>query len=118
MAAHSAVSVNPEFVSQPPADARAKHAAELARRRNDEANDAMDFLFLGDEDGRHAERCVYALAGGEACSREYDPMPYAEAAPAEPRMYDGTGIGALYGMSASGGLLADLAGWNIVGRDR
>lgn len=45
---------------------------------------------------RHAERCVFGA--GDACSRRYDPAPYAEAEPVDLKMYAGTAIGALYGI--------------------
>lgn len=99
-----------------PADARAKLAAARAARRNAEANDALDFMFLGDEDGRHTAKCVHALAGGEPCAREYDPLPYAEAAPEPAHDYAGTGIGALYGLPGTEEHLWQLAGWNLAPR--
>lgn len=97
-----------------PADARARHIAELAKRRNAQANDAFDFVYGGDEDGRHAKRCVFALAGGDACARAYDPFPYPDAAPEPARDYDGTGIGALYGLAGAEAHAWQLAGWNLV----
>lgn len=117
--------MNPELVHRSPDDARARHFAGVAARRNAEANDAMDFLFLGDEDGRHAEKCIHAVP----CSRTYDPMPYPEAEPHDSRMYEGTGLGALYGLGderalamadeegdliiVTRSLVTELAGWNL-----
>lgn len=105
-------------------DLRTKNAARVAARRNAEANDALDFRFLGDEDGRHAAKCVHALAGGVACTRNYDPLE----APDDTRLYEGTGIGALYGLgdevtttlhtenghvTVTRSLVPELAGWNL-----
>jgi hypothetical protein len=95
-----------------PAEARARRMTDRAQWRNIEANDAMDFLFMGDDEGRHRERCVHA----EPCSRNYDPLPYPEAEPHDTRLYDGTGIGALYGAQDSERHLWQLAGWNLVPR--
>lgn len=91
-----------------PFEARARRAVELAQRRNAEANDALDFLFLGDEDGRHSAKCIHP----EPCSRDYDPLPYPEAEP-DSRLYEGTGIGALYGAPNCEAHLWQLAGWNL-----
>lgn len=99
--------------------ARARHAAEVRKRREAEVFDALDFLIRGDDGGRHAEKCVHTAAG-EPCSRNYDPLPYPEAMPADPHTYRGTGVGALYGLgmeTESGRSLApDLAGWNLTPR--
>jgi hypothetical protein len=105
-----------ELVSRAPADDVARRATATAKRRNAEANDALDFLFLGDEHGRHAKRCVHALSGREPCSRTYDPRPHRQAGPDEPRFYEGTGVGALYGLPNTECHLWQLAGWNIVPR--
>ena len=117
-----------------PEGARAKLAAERAQRRNLEANCALDFLVWGDThaSGPHAERCVHVADGGAPCAREYDPLPYArtrgeydeegrimvttwvEAAfPAGTRMYEGTGIAALYGIPGGEAHAWQLAGWNV-----
>lgn len=46
--------------------------------------------------------------------REYDPMPYPEALPYPESMYEGTGIGALYGLSPmTPSQAASLVGWTI-----
>ena len=90
-------------------DLRTKNAARVARRRNDEANDALDFRFLGDEDGRHAAKCVHALAGGVACTRTYDPLE----PPDDTRLYEDTGIAALYDIPGGEYHAWQLAGWNI-----
>lgn len=90
------------------ADARVQHVYELEARRGREAACALDFLVYGDgESGTflghrvqgvtHAERCVFGAR--HACARTYDPMPYDEAEPVDLRMYEGTAIGALYGLS-------------------
>lgn len=97
-----------------PDEARARHAGEVRKRRNLEAACALDFLVYGDDEkrGPHAERCVHASAGLDPCSRYYDPLPYPEAAP-EPGLYEGTGIGALYGVPGGEHLLGQMAGWNL-----
>lgn len=81
-------------------------------RRQAERDDAWDYLIRGDLDDRHTKRCLYALEGGEACSRDYNPMPYPDALP-DPVTYEGTGIGALYGLRDTERFLWQLAGWNI-----
>lgn len=88
---------------------RAQLDHEHASRRNSEAACALDFLVYGEGDDApttspwgsvvpvtHADRCVFGRA--HACSRTYDPMPYDEAEPVDLRMYEGTSIGALYGL--------------------
>lgn len=105
--------MNAELMNKAPSEAVARRAAAVEARRNAEANDALDFMFLGDDEGRHAEKCVHAKAGGAPCSRGYDPMPYPEAAPADPGMYEGAGIAALYGLPGGEAHLWQLAGWNL-----
>jgi len=112
--------MNPELVTKAPPDAVRRNALDVAKRRNVEANDAMDFRFLGDDEGRHAEKCVHDVP----CSRNYDPLE----APDDTRMYEGTGVGALYGLgdevtttlhkenghvTVTRSLVAELAGWNL-----
>lgn len=98
-------------------DQRARRAAEQAC--------ALDFLVYGDgEPGTflghrvqgvtHAERCVHGPS--RACSRTYDPMPYDEAEPVDARLYEGTGIGALYGLPGSEDVVLELEGWELVPR--
>jgi hypothetical protein len=73
-------------------------------------------------ESRKAEVEALALAKAEAAALEaeglhvYDPLPYREALPAEPRMYEGTGIGALYGLPGSDHFLAELGDWRLVPR--
>jgi hypothetical protein len=98
-------------------DAREARAAELRARRGREHACALDFLVYGDAEDRepHATRCIHP----DPCSRNYDPMPYPEAMPMG-RLYEGTGIGALYelGMETESGrsFAPDLAGWNLMPR--
>jgi hypothetical protein len=107
-----------------PLASRVKRAGEAVKARAKEREDAWDFLVNGDSDGRHAIGCPH----DEPCRREYDPMPYPEAAPTDPRMYDGSGIGALYGgpfetcsthedddgeHELVRTFAGDLAGWNL-----
>ena len=100
--------MNAEFLNVAPAEARARQAADVARRRNAEANDALDFLVYGDEDGRHSAKCI----NEPTCSRDYDPLPYPEAAP-DPALYEGTAIAALYGLPGGERHAWQLAGWNV-----
>lgn len=95
------------------AENRARIAAENAERRNLEAACALDFLVYADEDeerGPHAGRCLH---GADPCSRSYDPLPYREAEPADLRLYEGTGIGVLYGVPGCEAHHWQLAGWNL-----
>jgi hypothetical protein len=71
---------------------------------------ARDFLTWGDTRGKHADFCMFGES--DACSRTYNPWPYVEAEP-DPRMYEGTGIGALYGFDNSDQHAWQLAGWNL-----
>lgn len=50
--------------------------------------------------------------------RLYDPLPYPEAEPYPLIDYDGTGIGALYGLGMTAAQAASLAGWNIKPRSQ
>lgn len=95
-----------------PLEARAQRLVRAANRRADESACARDFLRWGDERGEHAKRCVFGT--GDSCRREYDPRPVPEATPHDRRMYDGTGIGALYGWGTQG--LWQTAGWNLTRR--
>ncbi len=79
-------------------------------RRERERACALDFLVNGNLDGRHDEICIHA----EPCSRDYNIRPYPEAE-VDPRLYEGTGIGLLYGLGGPSTLWPTLAGWNIVG---
>lgn len=112
-----------DYVGHRAAGALARDAQRLAKRRLAQFKDARDFLWNGDKAGRHVERCVYALAcehdsgcrreGCQPCSRDYDPMPYPEAAPEPAREYAGTGVGALYGLPGTEQHLWQLAGWSV-----
>lgn len=96
------------ILSKAPADDVAKRAAEASLRRDREWADALHFLVYGEDE--HAKRgCICDLP----CSRDYDPLPYADAAP-DARMYEGTGIGALYGLPGGEFHAWQLAGWNLV----
>lgn len=108
-------------VSRAPIRARANNAARLLRRRAAERADARDYLVHGDEAG-HRNVCIHALAGDAPCARDYDPLPaplYSEARPTPSHWYDGTGVGALYGLPNTERHLWQLAGWNVAwaGRD-
>lgn len=105
------------FMDFAPPEARDRRRNEVRARRNAEAACALDFLVYGDGDADdprpHAERCVHGA--DDPCSRNYDPYPTREAEP-EGRMYENTGIGALYGLPGCEGLMWQLAGWNLVPR--
>lgn len=92
-------------------DLRAKNAARAARHRADEALCALDFLTWGDTRGVHAKHCVHGEA--DPCSRTYDPGP----PPEDESMYEGTGIGVLYGLAGSDVHAWQLAGWNLTTQD-
>lgn len=96
--------------------ARQLRALEVEERRNREAACALEFLVYGDtfdlEDGEptaHSARCVCT----PTCSRDYDPMPYDEAEPVDARLYEGTAIGALYGLPGSEDVVLSLEGWEL-----
>lgn len=89
-------------------------AEEQAKRRLEEALDGWAYLVDGDE--MHEPHCVHVKRGGKTCSREYNPLPYKEALPDDLRMYAGTGIGVLYGLTESEGFAWQLAGWNVATR--
>lgn len=86
---------------------REQNAKRAAKARADEALCARDFLTWGDTRGVHAKFCVHGEA--DPCSRSYDPGP----TPEDEAMYEGTGIGALYGMDGSEKFAWQLAGWNL-----
>ena len=63
------------------------------------------------------ERARASAAAAEALAQAehvYDPLPYAEAAPHDPRMYEGTGIGGLYGLPGSEWVANELGDWRLV----
>jgi hypothetical protein len=95
------------------AEARAQRFARIDRIRGDQRACAFDFLVNGDDRGLHAKRCVYAGTSTPTCDREYDPGP----APDDIRLYEGSELGALWGVSTAEGAVATLAalrsGWNI-----
>lgn len=101
--------MNPEFLDRAPVAAVVKSRERARRRRALEYDDASDFLYRGDDEGRHAVICVHPTP----CSRVYNPRPDAQSAPADPSLYEGTGIGGLYGDAAGGRLLWQLAGWTL-----
>lgn len=73
--------------------------------------EAVQVRRAAEEEARQAaERRAAALAEEQV----YDPMPYAEAMPHEPRMYEGTGIGCLYGLPDCERFLPELGDWTIV----
>lgn len=85
-----------------PAIAIAKRAAVLVKARRAEKGDRYDFLTRAD----------HVCSLDPPCSREYDPRPPGEVPP-EQELYEGTGIGALYGYPRTRPFLPDLAGWNL-----
>lgn len=66
------------------------------------------------EEARRA--AAEALAAELAEVRIYDPFPYIDAAPQDTRMYEGTGIGCLYGLPGSERFLPELGDWVVVSR--
>jgi hypothetical protein len=94
-------------------EARRHRLLANQKRRLAEQSCAADFLRFGDERGVHAKRCVFGAS--DPCRREYD--PFEDGGAPDPRMYEGTGIGMLYGFG--GEMHAwQLAGWNIKRRRR
>jgi hypothetical protein len=93
-----------------PSEAKAKRAKRAAKNRADMTLCARDFLTWGDTRGIHAKLCMFGP--DDPCSRTYDPWPDKEASP-DPLVYEGTGIGALYGLKGSEHHLWQLAGWNL-----
>lgn len=113
----SAVSLRPD---RAPRASILAQASDVHTRRNAAAACALDFRVYGDgQPGEffghpvtpvaHAERCVCS----PPCSFDYDPWPTAEAEPADTTLYEGTGIGALYGVPGSPDITPHLAGWNV-----
>lgn len=99
--------------------------ADVAHRRAAEAACVLDFLVYGDGEPTtflghrvqgvtHAERCVFGPRN--ACSRRYDPMPYDEAVPVDLKLYEGTRIGALYGLPGCEDVILELEGWELAPR--
>ena len=88
--------------------ARRARAERARRRRADEALCARDFLTWGDVRGAHADFCLFVAEGEPPCSRHYDPGP----PPEDEYLYEGTGIGALYGLGGERHLW-QLAGWTL-----
>ena len=91
-------------------EAREQRAKRLATRRQDERLCALDFLTWGDEQGIHAKRCIHKGTDVPVCSRDYHPGPM----PEDERLYEGTGIGTLFGLGTSQSW--QLAGWNVTRR--
>ena len=91
-----------------PGEARAKRLQSVLHRRVEEKACALDFLRFGDEVGFHAKRCIHK---SNPCSRYYDPYADEEVAP-DPKLYEGTGIGFLYGFDGSERHAWQSAGWN------
>jgi hypothetical protein len=94
------------------AEAKRKHGVECAVRRRREALCALEFLIWGDSglsgEERHASHCVFDIP----CSRTYDLWPD-DFSGVDGRVYEGTGIGALYGHGPLDPWAYELAGWNI-----
>ena len=78
--------------------------AEYRRKqRNAELDCAFRFLTEGEP---HEESCTWAKRGEGPCSRTYNPGEEPEQS-----LYEGTGIGALFGWTES--RVYELAGWNV-----
>lgn len=94
-------------------DIRLKNLERNYRLRQAEANDSFDFRWGGDE-VEHAAVCLFVQRGEAPCSRTYDPYPEGrESAPADPTMYQGTGIGYLYGEDDTERFAWEFAGWTL-----
>jgi len=65
------------------------------------------------KDEAEHRRQLEEAARAEWSAHIYDPLPYAEAAP-NPRMYDGTGIGVLYGLPNSARFVDELKDWRVI----
>lgn len=96
------------------AEARAANDDAKARVREAERRCRLDFMTRPD----HEERCICS----PPCSRDYDPTPPDPSLsddegdnwlPHPIQDYEGTGVGALYGLPMSAAQAADLAGWNL-----
>jgi hypothetical protein len=102
--------MNAELLNLGPADGILRRRAEVSKRRAAERAAAFEFLVTGETEGPAPD--------GTPWDRDYDPLPTWEALPGDLHAYDGTGIGALYGLPASRRFLWQLAGWNVVRRER
>ena len=96
------------------AEARAARAERLDRIQGEQRACAFDFLVNGDDRGIHAKRCVWPAYGLPACSKDYDPGP----APDDIRLYEGSQLGVLWGITPNPESVVDLmqatrAGWTI-----
>lgn len=92
-----------------PAKALEQRAKAAAKRRSDMSLCAWDFLTWGDTRGEHRDFCMFVEEGQPPCSRLYNPGPALE----DEAMYEGTGIGALFGLAGSERFAWQLAGWNL-----
>lgn len=88
--------------------ARMKRAEEVEKTRRKEEDCAWRFLTSRDET-LHIESCVFARRGDPACSRNYDPGEEPDR-----NLYEGTGIGALFGLDGTRHRAHELAGWNVI----
>ena len=88
----------------------AKRALELGSRRAKEQAGAWEFLTTGSSE--------LPSPDDQPWSRDYDPLPYPEALPDDLHRYEGTGIGALYGLPGSEVHAWQLAGWNLTPRGK
>ena len=95
---------------------RQKNFERAWKMRQAEANDAFDFRWSPDE-LTHADKCIFRQRGEAVCSRTYDPFPEGrDSAPTDPTLYQGTGIGFLYGEDDTERFAWEFAGWTI-GKD-
>ena len=95
---------------------RQKNFERAWKMRQAEANDGFDFRWSSDE-LVHADRCIFRQRGEAVCSRTYDPFPEGrDSAPTDPTLYQGTGIGFLYGEDDTERFAWELAGWTL-GKD-
>lgn len=98
-----------------PAKLRLLIKEDQEAQRHKQQSAAYHFLVTGAI--VHPHPCLATEQGpgrtGDSGYKVYNPRPYPEAAPLDPEMYEGTGIGALYNIQGSRHHLWQLAGWTL-----
>ena len=93
------------------AAARRKRDEDVAKRRRQQSLCAWRYS----TEGEPHDKCVHH---GDPCSHTYNPYPARESFPEDVKMYEGTEIGYLYGLTGSDHHAWKCAGWNIKRRRR